>query len=249
MEEVDVPPEAALIKSRREAMRPKLSQARAGELVGLSGTRWRQIENGYETARAGLQARVDAPADTLAHMARVLGITAEELRAVGRHDAAAELSNLESTDRRESHSPAKGHASANDVQTAAHDVEQDWATARNLVAAVLNQEQPSADLLKASRDSVAQIAAHLIIRILRSGYQTELEPHLARIYSERDRFFRQLWDGPGEPAYPWVPDAELSNDAEVTPSGMGVLADGVRSVGAGLTGEVEDRKHRGQEPR
>lgn len=60
-------------------------------MAGLSPSRWTQIIQGYKQEAGGVRVPVRAPASTLARMARVVGATAEQLRAVGREDAAAEL--------------------------------------------------------------------------------------------------------------------------------------------------------------
>lgn len=88
-------PEGKLIAQRREAIRPKLSQNRAAKAIGLSGNRWRHIEKGFQTVAAGIKAPVMGPADTLAKMAQLVGVTSDELIAAGRQDAADELAALE----------------------------------------------------------------------------------------------------------------------------------------------------------
>lgn len=88
-------PEGKLIGERREALRPKLSQNAAAKMIGLSGNRWRHIEKGYQTVAAGVRTPVVGPPDTLAKMAKAIGVTADELTAVGRADAAAELEALD----------------------------------------------------------------------------------------------------------------------------------------------------------
>lgn len=94
MEKDEAPPEAKLIAERREALMPKVSQNKAGEMIGISGNRWRQIEKGYQTVSAGKRAPVIAPAATLAKMAQLVGVAPEELTAVGRDDAAESLRGL-----------------------------------------------------------------------------------------------------------------------------------------------------------
>jgi hypothetical protein len=85
------PPEATLIRQRREGFVPKLSIRAAAKKIGLSEGRWRQIESGYQTPTAGVQTPVIAPAETLARMAHVVGVTADELRSADRADAASLL--------------------------------------------------------------------------------------------------------------------------------------------------------------
>ncbi|MBT3164044.1 helix-turn-helix transcriptional regulator [Streptomyces sp. Vc74B-19] len=88
------PPEAALIK---EALRrARLSAREAARRAGISETRWRQIANGYQDVGKGMRVPTTGPADTLARMAQVAGVTADQLRQAGRDDAADELVELES---------------------------------------------------------------------------------------------------------------------------------------------------------
>lgn len=73
------PPEAALIAERRKEHLPRMSMrgavAAAGELdVKMSEAGWRSIETG----------RYEAPADKLAIMAMVVGVTPDELDDIGR---------------------------------------------------------------------------------------------------------------------------------------------------------------------
>ncbi|MGA5599544.1 helix-turn-helix domain-containing protein [Streptomyces griseoincarnatus] len=88
------PPEARLIK---EALRrARLSAREAARRAGISETRWRQIANGYQDVGKGVRVPTTGPADTLARMAQVAGVTADQLRQAGRPDAADELAELES---------------------------------------------------------------------------------------------------------------------------------------------------------
>ncbi|MFF0395093.1 hypothetical protein ACFYSJ_04785 [Streptomyces sp. NPDC005248] len=70
-----------------------MSARKAAGLAGLSDARWRQIVSGYQSV-SGSYVAVRAPADTLARMAQVVGVTPAELRNAGREDAAAELEEL-----------------------------------------------------------------------------------------------------------------------------------------------------------
>lgn len=73
-----------------------LSYDRAGALVPgrISGTRWRQLEDGYRVVRDIGRIPESAPATTLAGMAYVVGVTPAELHGEGAHDAADELKEL-----------------------------------------------------------------------------------------------------------------------------------------------------------
>jgi hypothetical protein len=86
------PPEARLLEDARRAIVPKLSQRAAAKLAGLSDARWRQIVAGYQQIGKGVTAPVTSPPDTLARMARAVGITAEQLDFAGRADAAEVMS-------------------------------------------------------------------------------------------------------------------------------------------------------------
>lgn len=78
------PPEAEFIRLARLArgLSPEQAAPRTG--IKLSGSRWRHIEQGYSTK----DKPVRAPAKTLAHMARTVGVTPERLVEAGREDAA-----------------------------------------------------------------------------------------------------------------------------------------------------------------
>src|SRR5215469_1981815 len=68
--------------------RAGLSAREAARRAGLSEGRWRQISGGYQVVSPGIYAHVRGPAATLAKMASAAGVTAAELRAAGRPDAA-----------------------------------------------------------------------------------------------------------------------------------------------------------------
>lgn len=68
-----------------------LSAREAARRAGVSEGRWRQIAGGYQVVSPGVYAQVRGPAATLAKMAAVAGVTAAELRAAGREDAAQAL--------------------------------------------------------------------------------------------------------------------------------------------------------------
>ncbi|MEV4096914.1 hypothetical protein [Streptosporangium saharense] len=83
-QEPTAPPEAKLINQRRKAQIPRMSHQRAADLAqqltgaGFSASAWGKIESGAMRGRA----------DRIATMAMVVGVTADELTAVGRQDAA-----------------------------------------------------------------------------------------------------------------------------------------------------------------
>ena len=86
------PPYAQLIAAARLAP-PKMTIIEAARRAGISDTRWSQLENGYRMNRGHAEPEW-APADTLAAMARAVGVTAGQLADAGRQDAAGELDAL-----------------------------------------------------------------------------------------------------------------------------------------------------------
>ena len=86
------PPEAALIRTAREAP-PHLPIRQAAHLAGISESRWRQLEAGGKPYRGRWEPEI-ASAGTLARMARAVGVTDAQLTLAGRGDAAGELSVL-----------------------------------------------------------------------------------------------------------------------------------------------------------
>ena len=95
----------------RNESRPKLSIRAAAEAAGISDARWRQIAKGHNQAAKDVRVPARAPADTLARMARVVGATADQLREVGREDAADELAALKMS------SPVADHLGALETLT------------------------------------------------------------------------------------------------------------------------------------
>jgi transcriptional regulator with XRE-family HTH domain len=75
----------------RALVRAKLSAREAARRAGISEGRWRQIASGYQVVSAGVYAPVRGPAQTLARMAAVVGVTPAQLRRAGRPDAARAL--------------------------------------------------------------------------------------------------------------------------------------------------------------
>jgi hypothetical protein len=85
------PPWGALITAA--LARNGLSARAAARRAGLSEGRWRQITGGYQVVSPGVYAEVRGPAGTLARMAAAAGVTAAQLRAAGRDDAARILAD------------------------------------------------------------------------------------------------------------------------------------------------------------
>lgn len=61
------------LRAARTNRRPVLSSRKAAALAGMSETRWRQIEQGYEL-RAGVKVPVSTTVDTLGRMAEAVGL-------------------------------------------------------------------------------------------------------------------------------------------------------------------------------
>jgi len=74
--------------------RSGMSARQAAPLAHISDTRLRHIINGYQPYQ-GQQLKVVGPADTVARIARVVGVTPDQLAAAGRPDAAAILRERE----------------------------------------------------------------------------------------------------------------------------------------------------------
>jgi transcriptional regulator with XRE-family HTH domain len=89
------PPEAELIRRRREAAVPGLSRRQAAARADISPSQWSDVERGDKQAGSGVTVPVRATAGTLARMARAVGATAEELAQAGRADAARQLQAFE----------------------------------------------------------------------------------------------------------------------------------------------------------
>jgi hypothetical protein len=68
-----------------------LSARAAARRAGISEGRWRQITGGYQVVRPGVYVPVRGPAQTVARMAAVAGLTPAQLTAAGRDDAARVL--------------------------------------------------------------------------------------------------------------------------------------------------------------
>ena len=90
-ERPDPPPWGAVIT---DALRRSGTSARqASRQAGISEGRWRQITSGYQVVSPGVYAPVRGPAGTLARMAAVAGVSAADMQAAGREDAARLLAD------------------------------------------------------------------------------------------------------------------------------------------------------------
>ncbi len=83
------PPWGALLTKALASAR--LSAREAARRAGISEGRWRQIASGYQVVSPGVYAPVHGPAQTLARMAAVVGVTPAQLTQAGRPDAAKAL--------------------------------------------------------------------------------------------------------------------------------------------------------------
>ena len=90
----DLTPLGELLEAARLAKRPKLSQNAVAKAAGTSSTTYRRIISGISRF-GGQDVPFDGSADTVAQIARVLGVTPEQLEQAGRTDAAEELRILE----------------------------------------------------------------------------------------------------------------------------------------------------------
>jgi hypothetical protein len=87
------PPPAWGVLLTRALAGAHLSAREASKRAGISEGRWRQIASGYQVVSTGVYAPVHGPAQTLAKMAAVAGVTPEQLTEAGRPDAAKALAS------------------------------------------------------------------------------------------------------------------------------------------------------------
>lgn len=256
-----------MIERLRMAAQPKLSARAAAKLANLSPSRWTQIVRGYKQETPDVRVPVRAPADTLARMAKAVGATPEQLREVGRKDAADELEGLTITVREARDSgrvglgrgleklipteqtPEMRAQMAEAVESLRAIVEDSWRAVTELTDAVL-RSGPSAELLDKTRRIVWLISGHLTTRILGSGQAPELEDWLERIYVERGNLVAML--SPNEERIRWEQSCDrphatagaLSDDTE--PGSAAGIEAAIAGVRAEL--EVEDGYQRGEKP-
>jgi len=89
------PPEAEVIRRRREAATPTLSRRQAAAKAGISPSQWSDVERGCKQVGSGVTIPVQATAQALARMAHSVVATPDELQAAGREDAATQPRELE----------------------------------------------------------------------------------------------------------------------------------------------------------
>ena len=86
LERPEPPPWGVLISDALR--RARISARSAAREAGISEGRWRQIAGGYQVVSSGVYAPVHGPAETVARMAAVAGVTPAQLDEAGRPDAA-----------------------------------------------------------------------------------------------------------------------------------------------------------------
>jgi transcriptional regulator with XRE-family HTH domain len=72
-----------------------MSRRQAAAKAGISPSQWSDVERGHKKAGSGVVVPVQATVETLARMARAVGVSADDLAAAGREDAARQLSAFE----------------------------------------------------------------------------------------------------------------------------------------------------------
>lgn len=169
-DEPDQRPEGALIAEALARHVPKISQRAAARRAEISETRWRQIVQGYQQLANGVRAPVSAPAETLARMAAAVDVTADDLRRVGRDDAALILEAKQTVPSR---APDRhGHRLPPRPDEITVESEE---SLRYLLARLEMQEErvaASAKQLDESRDILAQMQA--MVANAETAYRNEL---------------------------------------------------------------------------
>jgi hypothetical protein len=92
----DKPPVTAwgeMIRLAREARTPRLSVRAAAKLANMSPENWGHVERGYQLHR-GQHRPVTGTPSTVAHMAHVVGVSPDRLRAAGNAAAAQILAEI-----------------------------------------------------------------------------------------------------------------------------------------------------------
>ncbi|MEV5048193.1 helix-turn-helix transcriptional regulator [Streptomyces griseoincarnatus] len=91
-ERPEPPREAPLIDAARR--RSRLTVREVARRARISEAHWRQIISGYESLGGGQYREVHAKPETLARIALVIDLTPDQLRKVGREDAAETLEEI-----------------------------------------------------------------------------------------------------------------------------------------------------------
>lgn len=92
-EKPQVTPWGKMIRTAREAARPRLSVRAAAERAGISPENWGNVERGYQLHRGGYRAAPGSPS-TVAHMAHAVGLSPERLSEAGNSEAAEILTEI-----------------------------------------------------------------------------------------------------------------------------------------------------------
>jgi len=72
-----------------------MSRRQAAAKAGISPSQWSDVERGHKKAGSGVVVPVQATAETLARMARAVGVSVDDLAAAGREDAGSQLRAFE----------------------------------------------------------------------------------------------------------------------------------------------------------
>lgn len=82
-----------MIRTAREAATPRLTVRAAAQRAGISKETWGLVERGYQHHRGSYRAVPGLPG-TVAHMAKVVGLSPDRLEAAGNPDAAGILREM-----------------------------------------------------------------------------------------------------------------------------------------------------------
>lgn len=169
------PAEALLIQQRREAATSPISRRQAAAKAGISPSQWSDIERGQKRAGQGTVIPVRATAETLARMARTIGIAPDELAAAGRQDAADILlasEQRQSLGRRLSRVPGIGQIGWPERTTEINEL-------LPAIAAALDQIETSELPAPAKRDLTSMLVSNLTHDVARRHHELRLLLRLA----------------------------------------------------------------------
>lgn len=189
------------IEMARKRISPPMSARRAAEIAGISEGRWRQIVKGYQAIGDGHRAPVEGPANTVARMARAVGLAPVDLELALRPDAAEELRNLSDDDliarevqEREQRKRSQLEARRNDI-VHSHDREEDKLNDQirrvQELAISLVDEQDAESLREQSQRLMARLVRLRHMRMVAQLEVARLEGEEAVVNGELDRIMRQ----------------------------------------------------------
>ena len=98
--EEDLIPSAAADLIEKARVSRGISVRKAARVAGLSEGRWRQIAKGYQQVTSAVRAPVNAPPETLARMARAVGLPRAAMEEAGAAEVVAAMEALEQTQTR-----------------------------------------------------------------------------------------------------------------------------------------------------